>query len=363
MRQTRKGRLALAVVSVMAMAMAPISVGADEHLSFSAPVFDFDTLPNGGFVVAQHPTVKTVTKHGVEEVAMVPTPVTPSGTTLNGVAANGSGSFFATTGGADKAAGAKVWFVTNDGSKLIGDIEAYETANDPDAFEGPQWKNQLCEEDPGQGFTAGPQSNPYHVARASGSTALVADAAGNTLYKAHKSNGLELVAVFTPPEDSDGDWRVLFPLSDTIDCYVQPVPTSVAVGPDGATYVGELTGAPAVPGWSRIWRIAPGATNVTCPSADCTVAFDGLTSVIDMAFGPDGYLYAVEYDSNGWLAVFLGNPGGGTVQRCDLGSGACTVAADNLELPGAISFDKHGDPWILESNIVSPTIKQLELNS
>lgn len=27
-----------------------------------------------------------------------------------------------------------------------------------------------------------------------------------------------------------------------------------------------------------VWRIDPGARNVTCPSTACTVAFDGLTS-------------------------------------------------------------------------------------
>ena len=39
---------------------------------------------------------------------------------------------------------------------------------------------------------------------------------------------------------------------------VQSVPTCVAVGPDGALYVGELTGWPYQVGKARIWRIAPG---------------------------------------------------------------------------------------------------------
>jgi hypothetical protein len=38
----------------------------------------------------------------------------------------------------------------------------------------------------------------------------------------------------------------------------QSVPTSVALGPDGAWYVGELSGFPFTPGTARIWRIVPG---------------------------------------------------------------------------------------------------------
>src|SRR5439155_19944809 len=39
---------------------------------------------------------------------------------------------------------------------------------------------------------------------------------------------------------------------------VQSVPSRVALGPDGALYVGELTGAPFAPGSARIWRVVPG---------------------------------------------------------------------------------------------------------
>ena len=70
----------------------------------------------------------------------------------------------------------------------------------------------------------------------------------------------------------------------------QPVPTSIAVGPDGWYYVGELKGFPAPTGASRIWRVAPWASWADCGnSADCQVVFDGgFTSIIDLKFGPDG---------------------------------------------------------------------------
>ena len=57
---------------------------------------------------------------------------------------------------------------------------------------------------------------------------------------------------------------------------VQSVPTSVTVGPDGALYVGELTGVPFAPGKARIWRVVPGKR----PSLYAS----GFTNISDLAF-------------------------------------------------------------------------------
>jgi hypothetical protein len=73
---------------------------------------------------------------------------------------------------------------------------------------------------------------------------------------------------------------------------VQSVPTSVVVGPDGALYVGELTGAPFQPGSARIWRIAP--------NRKMSVYARGFTNISDLAF--DGKnLLVLEIDSKGLL--------------------------------------------------------------
>jgi hypothetical protein len=328
---------------------------------FTAPVFDIDAAPDGSIVVAAGTNVMLIKDSAVLPIGDVPVPATTPSSALNGVAAIGDRNFWLTSGGGDLADGAALWRATPGGARLVGDIDAFETQHDPDAQAGTQWKDPRCEHDPVQGFSAGPQSNPYHVSALSGGEALVADAAGNSLLAGRADGRIELAAVFTPPVDESGDYRVLFTLGDGTDCYVQPVPTAVAIGPDGASYVGELTGAPAVPGWSRIWRIEPGARNVTCPSAACAEVISGLTSVIDLTFGPDGRLYVVEYDANGWLAVFLGNPVGGTVKRCDVASGWCTTVVSGLTLPGAITFDKWGDAWLLENNIVAPTVYRLAL--
>ena len=69
------------------------------------------------------------------------------------------------------------------------------------------------------------------------------------------------------------------------------LPTSVAVGPDGAYYVGELTGAPFATGAARVYRVVRGQ--------DPEVYLEGFTTIIDLAFGPDGSLYVLQHSSAG----------------------------------------------------------------
>jgi hypothetical protein len=364
---------------------APLSPEDDGASTFSVPVFDIAATPPGGLLVAETvfpattpsagtstTTVKELTRSGAADVAQI---TTTKGSPINGLASTGRRSFFATSGGLDQAVGAGLWHVTPGTARLVADIEAFEQQTDPDAFEGPQWKDQRCEAT--AGFSAGPQSNPYHLARLSGRTALVADGAGNTLLAASTNGAVDWVSILTPPvredvaaaaSDDPEDWRVLFPLNEDTNCFVQPVPTAVDVGPDGAYYVGELTGVTPAnlggtpsTGLSRVWRVDPGARNVTCPSAQCEVVLSGLTSVLDLAFGPDGALYVVEYDENGWFAATqLGNPAGGTVNRCDVDAGTCTPVESGLTLPGAIAVDKSGALWLLENNIGTPTVRRLD---
>ncbi|MGH8796771.1 MAG: ScyD/ScyE family protein, partial [Caldimonas sp.] len=123
-------------------------------------------------------------------------------------------------------------------------------------------------------------SDPWHVARLPDAT-LVSEAGGNSLLRVGDDGTISTVASFAS--------RALggpFP--------TEPVPTGIAVGPDGAYYVGELTGFPFPVGEARIYRIEPGFAP--------TIFATGFTMISDLAFGADGSLYALEYDSNGLLA-------------------------------------------------------------
>lgn len=334
---------------------------SDGSYSFQAAVFDIAASPDGGILVAQNTTIREIDRRGrIQEILTVPT---VAGSPINGLAAIGRGNFFATSGGLDEAVGAGLWRISRGGARQVVSIENFEQLHDPDAA---VWKDARCEEPE---FTAGPQSNPYHLAVLSGSEALIADAAGNTLLWGRTNGEVDWVAVLTPPTDESGAYRVLKTLADGTDCFVQPVPTSVAVAPDGDYYVGELTGELAAGdglpiGLSRVWRIEAGARHVVCPSDQCELVLSGLTSVIDLAFGPDGMLYVLEYDANSWLAPFIGAVAGGSISRCDVSvaSATCRVAAAGLVLPGAITFDRSGDLWVVEGNISAPSVHRVALD-
>ena len=332
------------------------AASAEESYPLDAPAFDIATTPSGSLIVAQGSGVSEIRNGKMRFINDVP--VLP-GQNVNGLATQGGGNIFATTSSPDLALGAAVWRVDRDEVIMLADIETFETENDPDAFSGPMWKDQRCEFLPGV-FSAGPQSNPYHLI-ADRNEVYVADAAGNTLLTSGRDGELDWVAIFTPPRDpATGEYLVLFTLPDETDCYVQPVPTSVAADEDGNLYVGELIGVPSIPGLSRIWRIESGARNVVCPSDDCTMAVSGMTSIIDVAFGPDGMLYVLEYDEAGWLAATGGGAAGGTLNQCDVSSGACTVVEGGLLFPGAIAFDKSERLWLLESNIIAPVVRTVD---
>lgn len=343
--------------------------------NFSASVFGIDATSNGSILVAETPpvgsdqsttTIKEIRKQGVQDVTEFSH---VQGVPINGLAVQGRGNIFAAHGGGDLAVGAGLWHVSPGNAQEVADIEAYETENDPDKFaietEGgaDSWKDPACAPASGP-FTPGPQSNPYHLTRLSGSTALIADAAGNAVLRAKQNGDVSLVALLTPPTDGNGEF-LEFPFEGAMDgdCYRQPVPTSPAIGPNDYIYVGELTGfGPGGTGVSRVWQIEPGAEGVTCPSSACEVAMEGFTAIIDLAFGPDGDLFVVEFDENGPAAAFPGTePAGGTVNRCDLDTGTCEVVEGDLTFPGDITFDKWGQLWLLEDPQSNPTVRQLDL--
>jgi len=377
-------------------------------------VFDIAALPNGNLLVAVTDldlggnTIQEIGRHGAEVVTDIP--VTP-GSPVNGLEPLGQREFFATSGGQDLTVGAGLWRVSQGNARLVADIAASTMGGwDPDvenqfadnelADAGPypeDWKDFRCETF--AEFSHGPQTNPYHLTALSGSEVLIGDAANNGVLWANTTGQIEVVAFMEPATDPDtGDWMVLGYVDEDgaivgigeaadgpVECYVEPVPTSVAVGPDGAWYVGELTGTtPAnffrghTPhGMARVWRVEPGTRNVTCPSAACEVVVSGLNSVIDVEFGPDDLLYVVEYEQNGFLGTVAPDLGidlaGGTLLRCDVRNGnvgreACTrllggeegnTTEMELPFPGAVTFDKSENLWLVE-NVFAPTVRPVD---
>ena len=343
-----------------------------ELFEFPAPVYDIATTPDGSLLVGLNSgdlkEVQIIRNGNISTLAEF-----EAASNIQGIAAIGAGNAFVTTAGSDLAQTGALYRVSQGNARMVADLGAFERENDPDAYEGSMWKNQLCEGT--DGFSVGPQNNPFKVAALSGSTALVADAAGNTLLSATTTGEIDWKAIFTPPTDDEGNYLVRWYAGDKGDvpCYVQPVPTSVAVGPDGYVYVGELTGAVSeaagLPiGLSRVWKIPADATNVVCSEASgpCEVIIDELTSVIDIAIGPNGLLYVVEFDEMSWIASFVpGLAAGGTITAYDLEGNLVEVVAEGLSFPSAITFDKKENLWLLENNSIAlpgypPTVRILE---
>ena len=178
----------------------------------------------------------------------------------------------------------------------VADLAAYEGAKDPAAD--------------------GPDSNPSAL----GPMNLTVDAGANALLRASARGKMAVVATFPsrmvpkPPFLGEGEMPM------------QSVPTSVAVGPDGAYYVSELTGFPFPAGGARIWRVVPGQT----PRVYAT----GLTNVTDLAWAGNR-LYAVQIADGGLLSVPEGElPMGSLVEVRR--SGPRTVAA-NLTAPYGVA--------------------------
>lgn len=232
----------------------------DMEYEFDGPVFDIAAMPNGNILVADFTTVKEIGKKGVHEVKSIPLVSGPGAgdeeeiTFINGLEPFGNGNFFAVRSGLDLAVGAALFQVACGNARLVADIEGFtlgDWASGGSAGQTPAWKSFDCE--PPGGYTAGPQANPYHLTALSGSEVLIADAAGNSLLYAKTNGDIELVATFGPVIDpSSGDPIVQFRLEDGTPCYVEPVPTAVSIGPDGAYYVSELNGAHPVN--RKLWR-------------------------------------------------------------------------------------------------------------
>src|SRR5436309_6274460 len=174
----------------------------------------------------------------------------------------------------------------------------------------------------------GVDSNPFDLAKLSRNKIVVADAGGNDILIVDKDGNVDWVATLPqhevptqPVKDAAGcpaGPPDICTLPDTFSA--DPVATTVAIGPDGAIYAGELTGFPATPGFSRVWRIEPDARHVRCGTDDdgCTlVETPPFTSIVDITFGKDGTAYVVELDEASWLAATEGGGGqGGTVNAC-----------------------------------------------
>ena len=184
--------------------------------------------------------------------------------------------------------------------RVVADITAFECANDPDR--------------------QGPESNPYSVFALSNRHQVVADAAGDSILDVHNGNISLLAVIPSSPNGTD------------------QVPTSVTRGPDGAYYVGTLAEG-AGNGGANVWRIVPGHAP--------EVFVDGLTTVVDIDFGPDGSLYASQLVTDVTSEDF-----GGAVVRVRPNGQRTVLGEGSLFLPGGVAVSRRGHVYVANWSIL-----------
>jgi hypothetical protein len=195
------------------------------------------------------------------------------------------------------------------------------------------------------------ESNPYGLAAVGNGKVLVADAAGNDLLLVNARGRVTTVATIPPQVLATGH----LPIPDLPPALpAEAVPTSVAVGPDGYWYVGELTGFPFTPGASRIWRIAPWARGAVCDddTADgCALYLDGFTSITGLDFGPDGSLYVVEIAKGGVFNLFSGGDITGALIRVRHGK-RTELAEGLLTAPADVAVGRDGTVYVTNKSVM-----------
>jgi hypothetical protein len=161
-------------------------------------------------------------------------------------------------------------------------------------------------------------SNPVDVLAQHGRL-IIADAGGNTLLKAGRDGGVDVLSVF-------GNRQVKDPSGKEVP--MQAVPTGLAQGPDGDYFMSQLTGFPFPVGGADVFRVDP-------DSGDSSVFASGFTNIMDLAFGRDGTLYVLEIDHDSLLGPLTDGALFAISRRGE--RRRITLPAGNLPYPGGLT--------------------------
>ncbi len=202
--------------------------------------------------------------------------------------------------------------------RLVAELGSYEVANNPD------------------GTDVNP--NLYGLGIASDGTLYVADAGGNTIYKIAPDTGeFSVFAVVPTLTDLTGATPTAEEEAQQAGPR-QPVPTSVAIAPDGTITVvllSEAWNGPSILDYQPDGTYTPRATQ--------------LSMIVDATYGPDGLLYVTQL-----TADFSGEmPAPGAVFRIDA-DGTATSVVDGLFFPHGIAFHpQSGNLFVTTNSIIS----------
>ncbi len=178
---------------------------------------------------------------------------------------------------------------------------------------------------------------------------VVADAAGNDLLFVSPWGSISVLAVFptiseTVPPSTLGPEQ-----TEPLPVQAQAVPDALAVGPDGALYVGELGGFPFNVGSSSVYRVVPGHAP--------TVFASGFTAISDLAFDPAGRLLVLEIDQQGLLdpALESGLPSPGALIGVHRDGSKSLLASTGLEFPTGLAVTPRGTVYVSNYGVLPAT--------
>jgi len=176
-------------------------------------------------------------------------------------------------------------------------------------------------------------SDPYDVIAYRGGW-VVADAGANDLLYVSATGRVSMLARFPAVAEQVPAGVFGNPAPITVDA--QAVPTSVAIGPDGALYVSLLRGAPSDPGTAGIYRVVPGHQP--------EIWARGLTAVTAIAFDRQGRLLATEFNTGGLLSP----PAvpGALVRISDNGQTVTTLPVPGLYQPTGVAVSADGTVYV-----------------
>ena len=183
-------------------------------------------------------------------------------------------------------------------------------------------------------------TNPYDLAIEPDGSLLVSDSGINAVLRVN----------------TDGEvsrYVDIAPLTGVASTALDSVPTGLTRGPDGALYVGILSGHPYPQGAARVYRLEDrNRDGDAMDEGETTVYADGFTAVTDVAFDADGSLLVIEMSNDLATLDDLGYARSaeypGRLVRWQGEGQALEVVADDLFSPTALAVSVDGETFISE---------------
>jgi hypothetical protein len=174
-----------------------------------------------------------------------------------------------------------------------------------------------------------PDSNPYALTPKPGGGFYVVDAAANTLDSVDQRGKVRVLAYIpNTPAGSDA------------------VPTCLDMGPDGAVYIGQLTGRDSSATAANVYRYEPW-------SGELTVWQSGFSTITGCGFGANGDFYVTEYDTTGFPPT--GNPDGVVIQISKEDGTRTVLGAGQLFAPAGFLAGPDGSIYVANNTIFPGT--------